>query len=54
MLYGCIQTVDLIGQKVFGFIQKIYINIVDFVKTYFVIRNTLIIIYLFYYLYIKK
>jgi len=32
-------------------IQKFYINIIYFVKTYFIIRDTLLMIYLFYNLY---
>jgi len=32
-------------------IQNFYINIIYFVKTYFIIRDTLLMIYLFYNLY---
>ena len=39
------------SQKEYRFIcliQKFYINIIYFVKTYFIIRDTLLMIYLFY------
>jgi len=39
--------------KVVCFIQNFYINIIYFVITDFIIKDTLIIIYLFYIIYIK-